>query len=161
VSRRGWILTLVLAGIALAVLVGVLGTRNEPSTSKADAVSSLCSGLQSLEASVTALTGLQSSDSMTDFQTDVTAVQNDWNQVQGDMQAVQNAPAGSLDVAWSDFESAVRNIPSSDSVSDAVSSVTSSAAALASAAKTAASEVDCSSGSATTATTTSTATTTG
>ena len=32
-SKMTWIIVLVVVGIALAVVVGVLGTRNEPSTS--------------------------------------------------------------------------------------------------------------------------------
>jgi hypothetical protein len=152
-SRMGWIVTLVVVGIALAVLVGVLGTRNEPSQSKTDAVNSLCSSLDGLEASVTGLTGLSSSSSMTDFQSDVTAVQGSWNQVKSDVQAVQNAPTGQLDSAWNAFSSAVKNVPSSGSVSDAVSSVTSSADALVTAAKSTASAVDCSAGGSTTTTT--------
>jgi hypothetical protein len=142
-SRMGWIVILVVVGIALAIVVGVLGTRNEPSQSKTEAINSLCSSLDGLEASVKTLTSLSSSSSMTDFQSDVTAVQTSWNQVKSDAQAVQNAPTGQLDSAWNDFESAVKAVPSSDSVSAAVSSVSSSANTLTSAAKSTASEVDC------------------
>jgi hypothetical protein len=139
-----WIIILVAGGIGLAVAIGILGTRNEDSTSKADAVSTLCSSLTSLESSLKNLTGLSSSSSKTDFQSDVTAVQDDWNQVKSDAQAVQNASTGELDSAWSSFESAVKDIPNDASVQDAVSDVTQSADALASAAKTTASQVNCS-----------------
>lgn len=64
--------------------------------------------------------------------------------MKSDAQAVQNAPMGSLDSAWDNFEPAVKNVPSSASVSDAVSSVTSSAQALQSAAQSTASSVNCS-----------------
>lgn len=145
-SRRlWWIVGLVAAGVGLAILVGVLGTRNEDSTSKTQAVNNLCSSLQALDTSVKNLTGLSSSSSKSEYQADVTAVQNDWNQVKTDLQDVQNAPSGDLDSAWDDFSSAVKNVPNDASVSDAVNDVTQSAQALASAAQTTASQVNCSS----------------
>ena len=74
-SRTRWIIVLVGAGVVLAVLIGVLGTRNEPS--KTDAASSLCTSLTALEASVNALTSLDpSTASKSEYQSDVTAVQN-------------------------------------------------------------------------------------
>jgi hypothetical protein len=154
-SRMWWIIILVAAGVGLAVVIGVLGTRNEPSASKAQEVSSLCASLDTLESSLKTLTGLSSSSSMTTFQADVTAVDTAWDQVKSDAQAVQNAPTGDLDSAWDSFTAAVKNVPSSSSVSDAVSSVTQSADQLVSAAKTTASEVNCSAPSSTTPTTTS------
>jgi len=143
-SRTWWIvLILVAAGVGLAILVGVLGTRNEPS--KSEAASSLCSSLGDLESSVKTLTSIDTSTATkSEFQSDVTGVQDAWNEVKSDAQDVKNAPMGSLDTAWDNFESAVKNVPSSSSVSDAVSSVTSSAQALASAAQSTASSVNCS-----------------
>ena len=135
-SKMTWIIILVACGIGLAVLVGVLGTRNEPSssTSKAEATSTLCTSLKTLDSSVKTLTGIDTSTATkSEYQADVTAVQNAWNQVTTDAQAVQNAPTGSLDSAWSSFSSAVKNVPNSSSVSDAVSAISSSAAGLASA----------------------------
>ena len=140
-SRTWWIIIFVALGVGLAVLIGVLGTRNEPS--KTEATSSLCSSLSSLETSLKNLTGLSSSSSKSEYQSDVTAVQNDWNQVKSDAQTVQNAPTGDLDSAWNDFSSAVKNVPNDASVSDAVDDVTQSAQALVSAAQTTASEVNC------------------
>ena len=151
--RMWWIVGLVAVGVGLAVLIGVLGTRNEES--KTEAVSNLCTSLQGLDTAVKNLTGLPSSASKTEYQTDVTAVQNAWNQVKTDAQDVQDAPTGDLDSAWNDFSSAVKNVPNDSSVSDAVSSITQSADALVSTAKTTASEVNCSSSSSTSTTTTS------
>ena len=143
-SRFWWIVVLVAAGVGLAVVIGILGTRNEPSgPSKTEAVSSLCTSLKSLESSLKNLTSLSSSSSKQDFQNDVNAVQDDWNQVTSDAQAVQNASTGELDSAWSSFESAVKNVPDSASVQDAVSSVTQSADQLSSAAKSTASQINC------------------
>ena len=154
-SRMWWIIILVAAGVGMAVVIGILGTRNEPSTSKTEAVSTLCASLSSLDSSVKALTGLSSSSSKADWNADLTAVQNDWNQVKTDAQAVQSASTGELDSAWDAFSSAVKNIPSSSSVSDAVSSVTQSADQLVSAAQATASQIDCGSSSSSTTTTTS------
>lgn len=144
-SRMWWIIILVAAGVGLAVVIGILGTRNEPSTSKTEAVSSLCSSLNSLETSIKGLTSLSSSASKTDYENDITAVQDDWNQVKSDAQAVQNAPTGDLDSAWDSFSSAVKNVPNDASVQDAVKDVTQSAEQLASAAQSTAAQVNCSS----------------
>lgn len=142
-SRTRWIIILVAAGIGLAVLIGVLGTRNEPS--KTEAVSSLCSSLTTLESSVNSLTSLSSSSSKDEYQADLTTVQNDWNQVKSDAQAVQNAPTGDLDSAWDSFSSAVKNVPNDASVQDAVNDITEAGKNLVSTAQSTASQIDCSS----------------
>jgi hypothetical protein len=149
-SRMWWIIILVAAGIGLAVAIGILGTRNEPS--KTEAVSSLCSSLTSLETSIKNLTSLPSSASKTDYQNNITAVQDDWNQVKSDAEAVQNAPTGDLDSAWNSFTSAVKDVPNDASVEDAVKDVTQSAEQLASTAQSTAAEINCSSPSTTTTT---------
>jgi len=141
-SRKGWIIILVAVGVGLAIVIGVLGTRNEPS--KAADTSSLCSSLQALETSVKDLTSLGSDASKSEYQTAVTAVEDDWSQVQSDAQAVEDAPTGDLDSAWNSFESAVKNVPDDASVSDAVDSITQSANQLVSAAQSTAAEIDCS-----------------
>jgi hypothetical protein len=74
----------------------------------------------------------------------VNGVESAWNQVKRDAQDVQDAPMGSLDSAWDDFTSAVKDIPNAGSVSDAVTSVTQAAEQLGSAAKSTASSIDCS-----------------
>jgi hypothetical protein len=155
-SRMWWIILLVAAGVGLAVVIGVLGTRNEPSTSKAEEVSSLCASLKTLESSLQTLTGLSSSSSMTQFQADVTAVDTAWDQVKSDAQAVQDAPTGDLDSAWDSFTAAVKDVPNDASVSDAVSDITQSADQLVSAAESTAQQVNCSSPSTTSTTTTTT-----
>lgn len=144
-SRMWWIIILVAVGIGLAVVLGILGTRNEES--KTEAASALCSSLKSLETSLKNLTSLPSSATKSDYQNNVDAVQSDWNTVKSDAQDVQNAPTGDLDSAWDSFTSAVKNVPDDASVSDAVSDVTQSADALVSAAQSTASQVDCSSSS--------------
>lgn len=151
-SRFWWIVVLVAAGVGAAIVIGILGTRNEPSTSKTDAVSSLCTSVRSLGTSLQNLTNLSSSSSKDELTSDLTAVTDAWAQVKSDFQAVQNASSGALESAWSSFTSAVRNVPSADSVSDAVSSVTQSADQLMSAAQSTAADLSCSSPSTTTTT---------
>ena len=142
-SKTRWIVILVAVGVGLAILIGVLGTRNEPS--KAADTSNLCSSLQALDSSVKNLTSLGSDASKSDYQSAVNAVEDDWNQVKSDAQDVENAPTGDLDSAWDSFESAVKNVPNDSSVSDAVDSISQSADQLASTAKSTASEMNCSS----------------
>ena len=142
-----WILIGVAAGVGLAILIGVLGTRNEPSSSsetKAQATSALCSSLKSLEARSSRSTVSARAGTKGEYQSDVTTVENDWSQVQSDYQALQEAEPGDLSSAWSSFESAVKAVPDADSASDAVSSITQSADALDSAAQSTASSLSCS-----------------
>ena len=142
-SRTWWIVILVAVGVGLAILLGVLGTRNEPS--KTEAVSSLCSSLTALGSSLKTLTGLDpSTASKSEYQADVTAVQDDWSTVKSDAQAVQDAPTGQLDSAWDDFSSAVKDVPNDASVSDALNDITQSADQLVSAAQSTASQINCS-----------------
>jgi len=144
-SRNWWIVVILVAcGVGLAVLIGVLGTRNEPS--KTEAVNSLCTSLKGLDSSIKTLTSLDASTAtQSEVQTDVNGIQTAWDQVQSDAQAVQNAPTGSLDSAWNDFESAVKGIPNASSVSDAATSVQQAGQQLESAAKSTASSLSCSS----------------
>ena len=158
-SRKWWIVILIaVVAVVAAVLIGWLVTRdNNNGPSKTEAVSSLCASLQSLETSLKALTSLDSSTATKgDYQADVTAVEDDWNQVKSDAQDVQDAPTGDLDSAWNDFSSAVKNVPNDSSVSDALNDISQSAQALVSAAQSTASEINCSSSSSTTTTTTTT-----
>ena len=147
-SRTWWIVVVLVAiGVGLAVLVGVLGTRNEPT--KSEAASSLCGSLTALDASVKTLTSIDTSTAtMSDFQADVTAVQNDWNQVESDAQALKSAEAGSLDSAWASFESAVKGIPSDATDQDASNSVKQAAGELQSSVESTMSSASCSGASA-------------
>ena len=140
-TRMRWIIVLVAAGVGLAILIGVLGTRNEPT--KAEAATSLCSSLTSLQSSLKTLTTLPGSSSKSDYQSDVNAVQNDWNQVKSDLQEVKNAQGGDIENAWNGFTAALKNVPDSASVQDAVNDITASAQQLVTAAQTTASQVSC------------------
>jgi hypothetical protein len=153
-SRFWWVVVLVAAGVGAAVVIGLVGTRNEPSSSAStpEALSVLCSSLRGLGSSVANLTDLSSSSSKADWKADLTAVDDAWDQVESDFHAVQNASSGGLDSAWDSFTSAVKNVPSADSVADAVSSVTQSADQLVAAAQSTAAQLSCSSPTGTTTT---------
>jgi len=140
-SKMTWIIVLVILGIGAAILIGVLGTRNEPAEAQA---SGLCSSLTALQASLKSLTNLDpTTASKSDYQSDLDAVRSAWNQVQGDSQDVKNAPMESLDNAGNAFESAVRNVPNDASVSDAIGDVTQSADQLVAAAQSTAASIHC------------------
>jgi hypothetical protein len=143
-SRLWWIIILVAAGVGLAVVIGVLGNKNDET--KADAVSALCASLQSLETAVDNLTGLDPKTASKDaYQSDVDAVQSAWDDVKSDAQDVKDAPMGDLDSAWNDFTDAVKGVPDDASVQDALNDIAQSADQLVSTAKSTASEIDCSS----------------
>ena len=146
-TRTRWIVVFVAVGVGLAILIGVLGTRNEPSNSnsKAEAASSLCASVKTLISDVQVLTGLDpSTASSTAYSDDVASIQTDWNQVQSDYQAVKSAPPGDLENAWNSFASAVGSVSSSSSASDALNTVSQSAKQLQSAAQSTASQLSCS-----------------
>ena len=147
-TKKTWLVVLIAVGVGLAVLIGVLGTRNEPSSStsgpnRAQAASTLCSSVKNLGSSIQSLVGLGTSGTEGEYQSDVSAVQNAWSQVQSDYQTLKNATPGGLSNAWSAFASAVKNVPSSDSASAAVNSIKQSADALQSAAQTTVSQLNC------------------
>jgi len=141
-TRRNWIIVLIAAGVGLAILIGVLGTRNEPSTSttKATALNSFCNSLVELGSSLQTLAG---SSSKSEFQTNANAVQAAWDLVENAAHSVQNAPAGPLDQAWSTFTNSVANANSAGSLTEAVNDIKQSANALVSTAKTTASSAHC------------------
>jgi hypothetical protein len=139
-SKMTWIIVLVVVGIALAVVVGVLGTRNEPSTSssssKTEAVTQLCTSVQNLSSTLKGLANIDPSTiTSTEIQTDITSVENAWSQVQTSAAAVPDAPTGDLTTAWNGLVSAVTAVPSASSISDAVSSVKTAAEGVVTAAK--------------------------
>jgi uncharacterized protein YukE len=138
-STRGVIFTLVGAGVVVAVVIGLLGQ------SQAVAETKFCNSLDSLSSSVQSLTSLDSSATKDDFQSDVSAVQSAWNGVTSDAQNLSSINMSSLDSAWSDFESAVKSIPRSASVSDAEQTISDSAKSLESTVQSNLQSYDCSS----------------
>ena len=145
-SRRAWIILLLAIGVGLAVLIGVLGRGNSEPTAD-EATASLCSSLSTFESSVNALANLDpSTTTTTEFQTDVKTVQTNWDAVTAAAQDAKSAQMGSLDAAWSAFESTVQGISGDSSVQDAATTVSKAADTLASSVQSTAKSADCSSG---------------
>lgn len=138
-----WILVLVGAGVAAAVVIGLLGNRG--GESQADARQSFCSSLSTLQGSITSLTSLSpTTASKSDYQSAVDEIQGDWDQVKTDASDLKNVTMSQLDDAWDTFESAVQGVPDDASVSDALSSVGTSAQSFASTVSSTLSGPDCS-----------------
>jgi hypothetical protein len=142
-----WVIVLVIVGIAAAVAIGILGTRNEPSTSKVDATNQLCTSVKALGSSLQTLANIDvSSATASEITSDLSAVQTAWDQVKSDASTVQNAPTGDLDSAWNGFTTAIKNVPNAGSLSDAVDQVKTAADNLVTAAQSTTSQLtDCTS----------------
>lgn len=144
-SRRAWIAVLIGAGIVAAILIGYLATRGGEE-SQADAQQAFCSSLSTLDSSVQALTGLDAtSASKSDYQSAVSTIEDDWDQVKSDASDLASISMSSLDSAWDSFKSAVDDVPDDASVSDALNDVKSSAQSLGSTVKSTLTGPDCSS----------------
>src|SRR6187200_3238484 len=129
-SKKTWIIVLVAAGVGLAVVIGVLGNSDNVAEAQ------YCSSLESLQSDITALTSLDpSTASQGQFQSDVSAIQSDWDDVKSDAQNLSSANQSDLDSAWNSFENAVKGIPDNASVSDAEQAVPQSAQGLQTAAQ--------------------------
>lgn len=142
-SRNRWILLLVAVGIAAAIVIGLLG--NLGGESQAEAQDDLCASLSTLESSVDDLTGMSpTSSSKSDYQTAVSAIDDDWDQVKSDASDLTGVTMSQLDDAWDAFTSSVDDVSDDASVSDALDTVASSAQTLASTVASTLSGPDCS-----------------
>ena len=142
-SRKAWIIVLIAAGVGLAVLIGVLGTRGN--NSQANAQDNFCSSLTSLKGSINDLTSLSASTaSKSDYQSDVSAIQSDWDSVKSAASDLKDVTTSELDDSWDSFKSAVDDVPSDASVSDALNDVSSSAQTFGSSVQSTLSGPDCS-----------------
>ena len=142
-NRRMWIIVLVAVGVGAAIVIGLLGNRG--GESQADAQQNFCSSLSALESSINSLTSLDpSTASKSDYQSDVSQIENDWDQVKTDASDLANVSMSQLDSAWDSFKSAVDDVPSDASVSDALNDVSSSAKTLASTVQSTLTGPDCS-----------------
>ncbi len=143
-SRRAWIAILVVAGVVAAILIGIWATRGG-GESQADAQQAFCSSLDTLDSSVEALTSLDpTSASQSDYQSAVSTIESDWDQVKSDASNLASIDESTLDSAWDSFKSAVDEVPDDASVSDALSDVKTSADSLASTVKSTLTGPDCS-----------------
>ena len=142
-SRRAWFIVMAAAGVGILILIGVLSTRG--GESQATAQDNFCSSLTALKGSINDLTSLSpSTASKSDYQSDVDAIQSDWDQVKSDASDLTNVTTSQLDDSWDSFKSAVDDVPSDASVTDALNDVSSSAKTFASSAQSTLSGPDCS-----------------
>ena len=133
-DRRAWIIVLIVIGVALAVVVGLLGARGKGGTTTTTAMTaneSLCTSLTALETSTMALTSLDpSTATKSQYQSGVSTVKSDWSQVVADAKTVASTSMSSLDAAWNSFASAVQSVPGSASVSTSLQDVSTQGKAL-------------------------------
>jgi hypothetical protein len=140
--RRTWIIILLVVGVGLAILIGALSAAGKQT--QAEAQQDLCSSLGSLQSSAANLTGLDpKTASKSQYQSDVSAVQDDWNQVKSDAQDLHNINMSSLQGAWNAFEQAVQNVPSDASVQSALQDVSQAGQQLISTTQATASGLSC------------------
>lgn len=134
-SRRGWIIVLVSAGVGIAIVIGLVAN------SQSVAEKQYCNSLADLQGSVATVTSYNPSTSSSDqLQTDIDNVQSDWSAMKSDASQLSNLNQESLDSAWDDFESAVKDLNNGGSVDD----VQSAAKSLGSAVKASIDSYDCS-----------------
>ena len=141
-NRKTWLIVLIAVGAGLAILIGLLGQSEQVAEKQ------YCDDLTAMQSDLTALTSLDPSTATQDeFQSDVSAVQDDWDSLKSSAQDLQDANQSQLDSAWDSFESAVKGIPDNASVSDAEQSVSSAAQGLESALQSSSDAYTCSSSS--------------
>jgi hypothetical protein len=142
-TRGTWILVLLAGGVGAAILIGLLGNRSE---TQAKAQDSFCSSVSALESSVGSLTSLSpASASKDEYESAVSDVQSDWDEVKSDAGDLASVDMSTLDSAWDDFESTVGDVPDDASVSDALGDISQAADSLASTTKSTLTGPDCSS----------------
>jgi hypothetical protein len=146
-SKTAGIIVIILVGVALAVVIGLLGARGgtgTTTTSAAGAQASLCTSLTGLETATKALTGLDpSTASESDYQSAVTGVQTAWSQVEADASTAASSTMSTLDSAWDSFDAAVKAVPGSASVSTSLADVSTQGKALVSTTQTTLSGLSC------------------
>jgi hypothetical protein len=142
-TRMWWIIVLVAAGVGLAILLGLLAGCNE--SEQEQAVSSLCSSLDSLQSDTRDLISLSPTEaSEDDYQSAVEDVQSSWDDVESNLQDVASATRDELSSAWDDFQSAVQNVPSDATPQESLQEVNQAAQTLQSTTASTISDVNCS-----------------
>jgi hypothetical protein len=119
------ILVLVAAGVGLAILIGLLaGCNEDDGGAQARAESNLCSSLSSFASSVGDLENLDPiSAEEGDYESAVSDVRDDWDQVESDAAELREANIDTLRSAWDNFEEAVDDVPDDASVSEALEDI--------------------------------------
>src|SRR5262245_13891072 len=98
-SKKGWIILLVLVGVALAIVLGAVAS------SQSRAETQYCNALDGLQGSLSALTSLDPQSASKDqVQSDVDAVQSAWSSVKSTGASVHDDNQSNLDNAWNSFQ---------------------------------------------------------
>ena len=129
------IVVLVVAGLLLAVVIGFLAT------SQSRAEKDYCDDLSSFK---TSLANVAGSSSVSDLQSNVSAVQSAWGDLKNSAANVKDNNSSSLDSAWSNFTQAITNLPQSGSIDAAKQSITNAAQNMQSAVAASVKSYDCS-----------------
>jgi hypothetical protein len=124
-TRTTWIIVLVAGGVGLALIIGLLGGCNESEQEQQQsAVSELCSSLNSLGSDTAALMSLNPvSASKDDYESAVSDVEDDWDEVQSNASEVESTTMSLLSSSWDSFKQAVDDVPDDASVSDALQGI--------------------------------------
>lgn len=143
-TRKAWIIVLVVVGVGLAVLIGLVGDQDGDSQAKAQ--QNFCDSVSGLQSSVETLEGLDpTTASKDDYQSAVSNVESSWDEVKADAGDLTDVSTSALDSAWDSFQSALDDIPDDASVSDALDDVSQSAQSLVSTTKSTLTGPDCAS----------------
>jgi len=133
------ILVFVAIGVAVAVVIGLLGARGDSGSTdtqvqaqqQAQTEKAFCSSLASLRSATGTLTDLDpQTASKSDYETALAAVQTNWQLVTAQAKALKNTSIDSLEQAWTSFDSAVKAVPADASVSESLQDISSQAKAL-------------------------------
>ncbi len=112
-SRKGWIIILVAGGLVLAIVIGLVGN------SQSRAETQYCNSLSGLEGAIAEVTSFNpSTGSSGELQADISDVQGAWGDVKSDASQLSDVNQESLDNAWDQFESAVKDLNNGGSTAD-------------------------------------------
>jgi HPt (histidine-containing phosphotransfer) domain-containing protein len=136
-SKKVWIILLVVIGVGLAIVLGALGN------SQSSAEKQYCSALDGLQSSVEVVAASDPSTNPDQLQSDIAGVQQAWGNVKSASSHLSSVNQSSLDKAWSGFQSAVK----SSSGSSSSQSIVSAAQSMESAVQSSIDSRDCSSSS--------------
>jgi hypothetical protein len=131
---RAGVIVLAGAGLVIAIVLGILAT------SQSSAEQKYCDDLGTFKSSISTLVG---SGSVSELQTNASAVQSAWSELKSSAQDVKSKNSGSLDSAWGSFTQTIQNLPQSGSIDAAKQSIAQAAQGLQSAVSSAVDSYDC------------------
>jgi hypothetical protein len=137
---KTWIIGLVVAGVVIAVVLGLLG-RSE-TVAEAD----LCTSIGSLQSDIGALKNIDPTTvSKGNVQSTFDSIQADWTAIKDDAKHVANVDQRKLEDAWNDYASAIKNVSESASASEAINAAKQHTQTLTTTVQQTVGDLDCSS----------------